>query len=60
MAAYTIASNSVVSTDDDDETTQPIDQVENQYPDDEEFDPYESGLNDFTFDDAGAISDDGL
>lgn len=42
----------IITTDDDDEeTVVQIDPLEASYPSDEEFDPYESGLNDFTFED---------
>jgi hypothetical protein len=42
----------IITTDDDEETIVTIDPLDASYPSDEEFDPYESGLNDFTFEDS--------
>ena len=58
MSTYNTAEEEIISTDaEEEETTPPIDQIETHYPDDEEFDPYDSGLNDFTFEDASEEAD---
>ena len=59
MNTYNSANDSVVSTDEEEEEVAdtPFDQVDAHYPDDDEFDSFESGLNDFNFDDT--IVDEG-
>lgn len=52
--------DAMISTDEDEEVTPHIDPVDSSFPNDEEFDPYESGLNDFTFEDDNIGGDEDL